>query len=191
MEDANLIATLIPSDIKRFAQSGFQLKHNKNHYLRPTAAIPDGTSIRSREQTRRAEEADEPNYKYRYAHRIQLRLDKKLLDPANGYAFGTNEKWCDIQLGYRGVKGIGGHHFNITFDEQHRLILKVCSKHGMAVAYNGQAKNEVRHRFTWILDLKKEKGDWDVEICVPNKNGLAFKVKLATNRTCRLNTTQR
>jgi hypothetical protein len=129
------------------------------------------------------------------------------IDEASGFAFGTAER-CQVLLGHRGVyKGIGGHHFNITFNEQRHLILKGRSTRGTAVSYDGQAKDEVRYRFTWRLDLKKDDGkedgkerkengkerkkngkedeEWDVEVHVPNKAGLAFKVKLATHDTCK------
>jgi hypothetical protein len=47
--------------------------------------------------------------------------------------------------------------------------------------------DEVRHHFTWILDLKKQDGgQWDIEVHLPHKNGLAFKVKLASHDTCKV-----
>lgn len=52
----------------------------------------------------------------------------------------------------------------------------------MAVSYNGQAEEEVRHHFTWILDLKKEEGKWEVVVHV---RGLQFKVELASHTTCK------
>ena len=104
-------------------------------------------------------------------------------------------------MGYRGVGGIGGHHFNITFNEQGHPILEGRSTWGTAVSYDGQAKDEVRYRFIWRLDLEKEDGKedgkwdgkengkedekWDIEVHIPVKAGLAFKVKLATYDTCK------
>ena len=43
-----------------------------------------------------------------------------------------------------------------------------------------QAIDEVRKHFTWILDPKKEEGQWDIEVHIPNKDGLAFRVKLVS-----------
>ena len=47
-----------------------------------------------------------------------------------------------------------------------------------------------RRDFTWILDLKKEddevrekEGKWNVEVLVPDQDGLAFKVQLASHDT--------
>lgn len=37
-------------------------------------------------------------------------------------------------------------------------ILKDSSTRGTAVSYDGQAKEEVRHHFTWILEPEKEEG---------------------------------
>lgn len=93
---------------------------------------------------------------YDTVHRIELKFDKPPKDPASGFAFGTDEKTCDIQLGRRGaVPGISGHHFNITFNEERRLILKGLSTRGIAVSYDSQAKDEVRYRFT--IDPRPEK----------------------------------
>ena len=40
----------------------------------------------------------------------------------------------------------------------------------------------MRHHFTWILDLEKEEGKWEVKVHV---RGLEFKVKLASHETCK------
>jgi hypothetical protein len=64
--------------------------------------------------------------------------------------------------------------------------LKDFSTWGTAVSYSGQAIDEVRHHFTWILDLKKQDGgQWDVEVYLPHKNGFAFKVELTSHDTCK------
>ncbi|KAF7502516.1 hypothetical protein GJ744_005637 [Endocarpon pusillum] len=52
----------------------------------------------------------------------------------------------------------------------------------MAVSYGGQAEKEVRHHFTWILDLKREMGKWEIQVHV---RGLRFKVDLASHETCK------
>ncbi len=182
MEDPDLIATLIPTDPTKFAENAFLLPHNCTRYLAPTMGIGERPTISSREPTPTLDESNEDGCEYDSTHCIQLRFGDKPIDPASGYAFGTDPKRCDVLLSYRGVvKGISGHHFNITFDEQGHLILKDLSTHGTAVSYDGQARDEVQRRFTWRLDLEME---WDVEVHVPNKSGLAFKVKLASHHTC-------
>lgn len=40
----------------------------------------------------------------------------------------------------------------------------------------------MRHHFTWILDLKKKKEKWEVEVHV---RGFKFKVELASHNTCK------
>jgi serine/threonine protein kinase len=188
MEDPDLIATLIPADQWEFARNVFQLPSNEKHHLKPTVAFADIPTISSREATPGAGvgEIDETAREYDSAHRIQLRFDRDLRNPAKGYGFGTKDNVCDIQLGGRGViKGVGGNRFHITFSEQGDLILNVHSTHGVAVSYNSQAENEIRHQFTWRLDFKTEDDrQWDVEVHVPNKMGLAFKINLATHHTC-------
>lgn len=95
-------------------------------------------------------------------------------------------KICDVLLGPRGAHGISGLHFCITFDvtsnEKRRLILRDSSTNGTAVSYSGQAKKEVRHHFTWVLDLEKEEEKWQVEVHV---RGLSFKIELANRNTCK------
>ncbi len=90
-------------------------------------------------------------------------------------------------MGQRGLRGISGLHFCITFDDtiddkEKHLILRDSSTNGTAVSYSGQAIEEVRHHFTWLLDLKKEEGIWEVEVHV---QGLKFKVELASHNTCK------
>jgi len=59
--------------------------------------------------------------------------------------------------------------------------LRDSSTNGTAVSYSGQAKKEVRHHFTWILDLKRKKGKWEVGVHI---RGLSFKIELASHNTC-------
>lgn len=40
----------------------------------------------------------------------------------------------------------------------------------------------MRHHFTWILDLKKDEGKWEIGVHV---RGLKFKVELASHETCK------
>ena len=203
MEDPDLIATLIPSDNKDLARHAFKLQANALRHLAPTRVFAQGPTISSREPSLDPDEPDDPDEsdenscEYDTAHRIQLRFSN--IDQARGFAFGTAKR-CQVLLGHRGVhREIAGHHFNITFNEQRDLILKGLSTRGTTVSYDGQAKDEVRYRFSWRLGLDKDDGKengkerkkngkedekWDVEVHVPNKAGLAFKVKLATHKTC-------
>lgn len=185
MEDPNLIATLIPADNEKRAENAFCLKPNKGRYLRPTRGI-DGPTISSREATPAPEQPNDDHCKYDSTHRLQLIFGKRPRDASKGYSFGTDPKKCDVLLGNRGAHGISGLHFCITFDvtsdKKKHLILRDSSRHGTAVSYSGQAEEEVRHHFTWILDLNKEEGKWEVEV---HARGLSFKVELASHKTCK------
>lgn len=187
MEDPNLIATLIPTDEYKLTENAFRLDRNKNRYLSPTQGIAEGPMISSREATPAKEMLDDGHCKYDFTHRLQLTFDQKPKDPIKGYSFDTNPQVCDILLGQRGARGISELHFCITFDDtiddkEKHLILRDSSTNGMAVGYSGQATEEVRHNFTWILDLKKEEGKWEVEVHVRR---LEFKIELASHNTCK------
>ena len=165
------------------AENALRLKKNKDRYLPPTRGIEEGPTILSREPTP-AEPIDD-YCKYNSTHRLQLTFDKKPKDPTKGYSFGTNSQVCDVLLGSRGAYGISGLHFCITFDVtsngKKHLILRDSSTHGTAVSYSGQARDELRHHFTWILDLEKEEGKWEIEIHIRR---LSFKVELPSHKTC-------
>ena len=106
------------------------------------------------------------------------------------FAFGTDEQRCDVVLAPRGVRQTSGVHFHIKFDDvidgKRGLVLKGSSSNGTAVSYSGQAEDEVRRHFTWILNLEMRdrrgriKGGWDVEVHV---RGFKFKVKLVSHET--------
>ena len=186
MEDPNFIATLIPVDEYNWAENAFRLRDNEGRYLPPTREIVEGPTISSREATPAPEQHDDDHCKYDSTHRLQLTFGKKPND-ARGYCFGTDSQKCDVLLGNRGAYGISGLHFWLTFDdtidkEKPRLILKDLSTHGTAVGYNDQAIKEVRRHFTWILDLEKEEGEWEI---VVNAQELRFKVELASHETCK------
>lgn len=159
MEDPNLIATLIPVDTEKLTENAFCQDDNKTRYLPPTQRIAEGPTIASREATPAKEMLDDDHCKYDFTHRLQLTFDQHPKDPIKGYSFGTNPRDCDILLGQRGARGISGLHFCITFDDtiddKKHLILRGSSTNGTAVSYSGQAIEEVRHHFTWILDLEK------------------------------------
>ncbi|KAL8816167.1 MAG: hypothetical protein Q9223_004776 [Gallowayella weberi] len=161
MEDPNLIATLIPFDDYRRAEN-------------------------AREATPARDQQNDGHSKYDSTHRLQLTFDEKPKD-TRGYCFGTDQQKCDVLLGNRGAYDISGLHFWITFDDTidkrgPRLILRDSSTNGTAVGYNDQAIKEVRRHFTWILDLEKEEGKWEV---VVNVRELRFKVELASHETCK------
>ncbi|KAI9784910.1 MAG: hypothetical protein M1835_003473 [Candelina submexicana] len=186
MEDPNLIATLIAVVFDKRAEKVFCLEENEKRYLPPTREITEGPTISSREATPAQEQPDDEDCNYNFTHRLQLTFGEEPKDASKGYSFGTNPHRSDVLLGNRGAHGISALHFCITFDDtiendKTHLILRDSSTNGTAVSYDGQAEKEVRHHFTWILDLEKEEGKWEI-IIIAQK--LRFKVELASHKTC-------
>ena len=184
MEVPTLLATLIPSDQYGLAMNAFCQEHNKDRYLAPRCIEKD-PSLSSREPTPTSGEliADERNGKYDHTHRLALNLDTGVKNPAKGFCFGSNPKICDIVLGTR-RQGISNLHFYInfrTFNGTRQLILKDVSTSGTTVTYNGQAREEVRDHFIWILDLEKAENKWELEVYIRQ---LRFVIELANHETC-------
>ena len=63
-------------------------------------------------------------------------------------------------------------HFCITFNNERYVVLKDFLTLGTPVSYNGQAMDEVRKNFAWILDLRKEEGRWEIEVYISCKKRL-------------------
>ncbi|KAI9778186.1 MAG: hypothetical protein M1816_004238 [Peltula sp. TS41687] len=170
----------------RHRENAFSLKHNKERCLPPTREIREGPAISSREPTPACEQSDNDHCNYEHTHRLRLTIEGKSKDPTKGYAFGTNEQRCYVLLGPGGARGTSGIHFHITFDViggDKCFVLRDSSTNGTAVSYNRQASREVRHHFTWILNLKKKEGEWDIKVHV---RGLWFKVELPSHETCKV-----
>lgn len=186
MEDPDLIATLIPTDNFELAKNAFRLPHNHDRYFAPTGGFPTGPTISSREPTPAGNQPNDgsESSEYNCTHSIRLTFSEKPKNPTRGFLFGTNPLACDVLLGYRGMRGLSGLHFCIAFNEQGHVIVKDFSTCGTAVSYDGQARHEVRRDFTWILDLKRGSRQWDIKVHVPKKDGLEFKIILASHKTC-------
>jgi FHA domain len=197
MENPDLIATWIPTDDMRRAENAFLLEHNATRYL-PPEPIPAGPTISSRESTPAPPSETESQQNaydekvavedYTFTHRLQLTFGAKPNDPTRGFSFGTS-KDCDVRLGERGPNavGISATQFHITFNMQGRLILTdFNSKYGTAVSYTRTkpAKEELRRNFTWILDLRREKDGALRDVKVHLRNGLEFRVQVASHQTC-------
>ena len=189
MEDPDLIATLIP--VNDLTKHVFNYKQNKERYVPPTGRFNDDPVISSREATPAyvIPQTDDGGDNYKNVFRLLLNFDKPPKDPSKGYAFGTNEQKSDVVLAPRGARGTSGIHFHISFDvinNEKRFVLRDFSTNGTAVSYDGQAEAEVRHHFTWILNLpKREEGgkikEWKIEVHVRE---LTFEVQLASHQTC-------
>ena len=176
MEDPNVIATLIATS--ELARQAFSSPHNYDRCF-PCAVSP---SLGSRENTPFPDGEDD------FAPRIHLTFDKPPESIKNGYVFGYDPS-CDVRLADRRhvsklpkTRFVSKNHFSITFDAQHRVILRDSSKVGTAVSYNGQAQNEVRSRFTWIIFPDFEL----IEVKIPEAD-ISFKIQLAKHKTCESN----
>lgn len=181
MGGPDLVATLIPIDPKRLAETAFLLPHNEILRQAPAEGIAECSAISNlvHPPTPGAGRNDSD---YSLTPRIRLSFEK-LKDPTRGFVFGTNPRACDVLLGYRGTEGISDIHFCISFNEQGQVLLRDSSTWGMAVTYDGQGIKEVRHHFTWILNLYKNE-KWNIEVHIPRKGRLAFKVELASQYAC-------
>ena len=188
MEDPNLIATLIPCDDHEAAKNAFTRVQNHGRYVAPTRSIAEFPTISSREATpardKAGEEDGEGSGQSDCSPRILLRFNEEKLElknPANGIAFGSHPEKCDIYLGPRGTGGVSGVHFCITFDVEGNIYLNDSSTWGTVVSYSGQAKDQTRRHFSWRLNHVKTEGKWDIQVYVPDSDGLGFKIDLATH----------
>ena len=143
MEDPDLIATLIPTDSRKFAENAFLFAENRARHLEPSEWMADGPTISRREPTPAREQSDEDGDEHDTTHRIRLRFTDELKKPAIGIAFGCDSDKYDVLLPYKARRAISGLHFCITFNEERRPILHDSSTCGTAVSYDEQAKDEV------------------------------------------------
>ncbi|KAI6292591.1 hypothetical protein MCOR29_009620 [Pyricularia oryzae] len=85
----------------------------------------------------------------------------------HGFVFGASPS-CDFVLN---AKGISNRHFAITFDNVGRLIVRdLHSANGLAVTYNGKAKEIRKDGFHWIIGGDTILEGVHIEICpTPSK----------------------
>ena len=194
-EDPNLIATLVSEG--DHAVEAFKQQVNEARSLPPSRTLfEEHHTLFSRASTPSSLESINKDADLDLKHRLLLSFDPPPKDPSKGYAFGTDQDQCDVWLGSV-VTGISRVHFYVTFEEiggKRRLVLKDCSRYGTAVRYGGQANDEKRSNFTWILDLDRnnegeealvtageKKEEWEVQV---NARSFSFILKLASHQTC-------
>lgn len=190
MDDPNVIATLIANGTD-LAKRAFQFEHNKERYQAPTG----DTRPFSKENTPCPGDGSDDEYsshkeaqdKDATLHRLQLSFDKPPKNAKDGFVFGWDPD-CDIQLvdrlNYRPedrnlVERVSKNHFSITFDAERNVILRDTSTNRTAVSYDGQAGNEHRRQFTWIIFPGFEK----IEISIPSAD-ISFIIKLGKHENC-------
>lgn len=180
----NTFAVLIPCDDKNRARDAFRLQANADCYRKAAEGIAEQPTIASREPTPAPQPPLEDNYDS--ADHMRLTFDKKPNDPQKGLQFGTDPR-SDVLLGHRGTSGVSGRHFRITVNKNFCVELHEDSTFGTAVGYNGEAKDEIRRKNTWILSFEPgRKTKWrDVRIYVPDEAGLAFKIEFPNHEAGR------
>ncbi|KAA6406991.1 MAG: serine threonine kinase [Lasallia pustulata] len=184
MEDLNLIMMLKATrDLSKYA---FCQPHNSDRYFPPSHEVDnESTNLSSREATPYMlpeTEADKEDS----SHRIQLTFTQRPKNIREGYVFGSDPRVYDILLGNRGCNRLSNWHFCITFDEQKRVVLRDFSRWGTSVSYDGQARNQIRHHFTWIINFNDEKVDFKtIEVRIAGRDPLTFEIKLAEHKTCK------
>jgi hypothetical protein len=187
MDDPNIIAILIATTNR--AERACELEHNEERYQAPS----DDTRPFSRDTTPYpGEELKDENLKKENpkdedatSYRLKLCFDKPPKNVSEGYVFGWGPD-CDIQFVDREnlrpgdrdkVEKVSKKHFSITFDAQRRVILRDSSTYRTTVSYDGQAGNELRSHFTWIIfaDIKT------IEVSIPRAD-LSFRIKLGKHK---------
>ncbi|KAK5141074.1 hypothetical protein LTR04_002730, partial [Oleoguttula sp. CCFEE 6159] len=172
MEGPNTILTLVA--VSDSAKAAFALSTNRDRYLPPS--FDDYSSRESTPFPNHQEESDGAGS----GHRLQLAFDRPPKDIQQGFVFGTDPQLCDVLLGERRGQGsISGRHFCITLDAQGRVIVRDFSKCGTIVSYDGQARDQKRSYFTWIIFQGLEK----IKVHLAGTN-FKFQIKLAEHENC-------
>ncbi|PQE30141.1 kinase-like domain protein [Rutstroemia sp. NJR-2017a WRK4] len=176
MEDPNSIAWLYAAQ-KHDQYTLESIRRNSEGY-NPQQQNDDNDDMRSRESTAPKEDLED--------ERIHLRFDMKLKGGL-GLVFGTDTTLCDIVL--KKLPHISRRHCYLTFDAEHRLILRDFSTHGTIVTYHPRDKKpdqhrplagELRRNFTWILSGHKvlnKPTDIIIEI-----QGIRFRINVPTHK---------
>lgn len=196
-EDPNLIFVLKP--ITPRAVDVFGHEHNRKRLVPApqTVAVSRGatpaTNIGDNEDDDDGQggitgDLDEENdEKGDFYSQLRFTFDQKPRDIQRGFVFGSNSDICDVLLGSSHT-GISSVHFTITLDGQGRPVLRNTSQLAMAVSYNGQACEQKRLKFTWILF--PEHLNKTIEVKSPQRHRrfmfppLKFSIEIATHSSC-------
>lgn len=167
MDEFNIFLTLTPDDKFGLAADSFRLLCNGARYAKPSLFVDDASS---RETTPGEAGDDETPIAYwEFCHRIQLRFDQETKVKGR-ITFGSDPDQCDVLLIPRRP------HFYFTFDNERRPVICDDSKSGLSVSYDGQAKDERRRNFKWIIFPEYK----TIRVTIPLKHDreLAFNVHL-------------
>jgi len=149
-EDPSIIFWLEP--LSQRAIEVFSHSRNRDHFEAGYSA----PSFRTRDVTPATDAGEIPgehdndeNERGGLSHRLVYRFRTKRKDPKRGIVFGSSRS-CDTFLG-QPEEGISGRHFKMGIDNQKRRYLESDSTVEMSVSYNGEAKDEYRRKYLWIL----------------------------------------
>ena len=172
MDDPNLIFTLKAATIR--AETVLAQQHNSNRYVPPTDEY-EVEEICSRDTTPATNAANEEAAEYCSQLRYTFDLLPKYIQ--RGFVFGSHPASCDVLLGRAGGP-VSRQHFCITFDDQERVVLRDTSSSQTTVSYNGQAADQRRNHFTWILFT-----GYDIKLQISKI--LQFRIELANHDSCK------
>jgi serine/threonine-protein kinase Chk2 len=177
MADIDLIARVYPFDKK----SEFEVDddfRSSSYYAAPKIQ-PTKSQVGSRRGERELTEplpdrVHIPDYYYLPC--IELRLNN-IPRSRHGIVFGTDP---DSDVVLPNHRALSYHHFSLTFDKAHRLIVKDWGSHnGTEVVYDGQGHG-ARSRFQWIVgghEVPKDKDN--IVIILPSESPIKLKIVVA------------
>jgi hypothetical protein len=124
--DPNIIAWLVPSYGDSLALQATQMRQNTHMAVKRFhhTALPDGGPSPA----------------------LALSFDRPPRG-RSGFLLGTGDD-CDIVL--PSVHGVSRHHCYLSFDAEHRLVLKDTSRNGTAVWYDHHSNGD-RTNASWVL----------------------------------------
>jgi hypothetical protein len=136
---------------------------NSSRHIEPLKKRPELPMRGSRETTAPLDEYKQDNTpSWHYSEGLQLTFSHGLKG-GSGIVLGTDPNSCDIVL--PALPHISRRHCYLTFNEQRRLAVRDCSRHGTIVTYDGKGgekrrliveydragREKKRREFTWII----------------------------------------
>lgn len=155
--DPDIFAVIIPTDRRNLARMSFQLSANRRLYTSGAPTMPSphryGSESPDSEVPDSGDESedDEQNH-LSDLDRITLRLSQKLVNPLEGFQFGTSRDSDVCLIRDEACKAPSRRQFSIVMDDQYGIWLRdYTSSRGTAVKYDDNDRAETRRNETWIL----------------------------------------
>lgn len=167
MFDPDVFAVLKPADARNKASSAFRLAHNARWFSPAVDGVAAEPTVGSREVTPAFDLSAEECNSSKPEH-LTLKFSELMKTGFGashnlpGILFGTDNQTCDILLGFRGTKGISAKQYCMTIDDEFRIwATDTGSTHGTIVETDGQNKDEVRKKATWLIARAPEDNPFD------------------------------